>query len=280
MRQTAPGDVSWSYAGVRSLYDDGAAEAKDVTRDYHLELDDAPGPKLLSVFGGKITTARHLATEALDRLRVPGFKFTATSTLPGGNLSTAFNAWLAARGAWLPAPLIERLKRAYGTRLERMLEGASSTSRPRPPFRRRPVRGGGPLPDRHRIRAHRRRHILAPHQARGPRAEDAGGLARNGGPARAVERVDDGGRRLEAPRSTQGAAQQFRAPYAQVVADQCDPLIRMSRCAAPDEAEAETVGRADDDAGVEAMVVHLNGTTQPPAYHLVTRRRPRREGKQ
>ena len=38
--------------------------------------------------------------------------------------------------------------------------------RPRPPFRRRPLRGGGALSDRDRIRAHRRGHTVAPHQAR------------------------------------------------------------------------------------------------------------------
>jgi glycerol-3-phosphate dehydrogenase len=126
VRQTAPVEVIWSYAGVRSLYDDGEAEAKDVTRDYRLELDPAPGPKLLSVFGGKITTARHLAAEALDTLRVPGLKFTATNPLPGGNVSAAFNARLEKLGAWLPAPLLRRLASAYGTRIETLLGEAES----------------------------------------------------------------------------------------------------------------------------------------------------------
>jgi glycerol-3-phosphate dehydrogenase len=128
VKQTAPGDVTWSYSGVRSLYDDGEAEAKDVTRDFHLELDPAPGPKLLSVFGGKITTARHLATEVLDRLRVPGLKFTATSPLPGGNISSAFNARMEAIGAWLAPPLLRRLASAYGTRIETLLGDAENMS--------------------------------------------------------------------------------------------------------------------------------------------------------
>ena len=81
---------------------------------------------MLSVFGGKITTARALALEALDLLGVGGLKFTATSTLPGGNINAAFNAWLAELAAWLPAPLLDRLARAYGTRLERLLGGAAS----------------------------------------------------------------------------------------------------------------------------------------------------------
>jgi glycerol-3-phosphate dehydrogenase len=126
LRPTRPSDLVWAYSGVRALFDDGSAEAKDVTRDYRLELDPEPGPKLLSVFGGKITTARALALEALDRLEVGGFKFTATTPLPGGDLTPAFNAWLEALGRWMPPALLQRLALAYGTRLERLLDGADS----------------------------------------------------------------------------------------------------------------------------------------------------------
>ncbi|WP_415642617.1 glycerol-3-phosphate dehydrogenase [Sphingomonas antarctica] len=65
--QIAASDVVHTYSGVRPLYDDGASEAKAVTRDYVLELDTNGAP-VLSVFGGKITTARHLAEEALAKL--------------------------------------------------------------------------------------------------------------------------------------------------------------------------------------------------------------------
>jgi glycerol-3-phosphate dehydrogenase len=123
-RQIAPADVSWSYAGVRALYDDGAQDAKDVTRDYQLELDDTPGPKLLSVFGGKITTARHLAGEALDKLGIGGFRFTRNSTIPGGNIDAAFNASLIPLALWMPEELIVRLARSYGTRLKHLVGDA------------------------------------------------------------------------------------------------------------------------------------------------------------
>jgi glycerol-3-phosphate dehydrogenase len=126
VKQTEPGDVIWSYAGIRALYDDGAADAKDVTRDYHLELDPGPGPKLLSVFGGKITTARALALEALDKLGVGGLKFTATSALPGGNLDAAFNARLRELMDWLPPSLLLRLAQTYGTRIDSLLGDAAS----------------------------------------------------------------------------------------------------------------------------------------------------------
>jgi glycerol-3-phosphate dehydrogenase len=120
-RQTAPADLIWSYSGVRSLHDDGAGDAQSVTRDYHLELDDGSGPKLLSVFGGKITTARALAEEALNLLGVDGRKVTSTNPLPGGDIYPAFNHYLRSLEGRLPPPLLLRLSRAYGTRVQRLL---------------------------------------------------------------------------------------------------------------------------------------------------------------
>ena len=46
------------------------------------KLDRDPGPKLLSVFGGKITTARALAEEALGMLGIKGVRWTASAPLP------------------------------------------------------------------------------------------------------------------------------------------------------------------------------------------------------
>jgi glycerol-3-phosphate dehydrogenase len=88
----SPGMVVWSYSGVRPLYDDGSADPSAVTRDYHLLLDNGPwpdDPPLLTVFGGKITTYRRLAEEAMAKLavRFPGKSaWTHTEALPGGDL--------------------------------------------------------------------------------------------------------------------------------------------------------------------------------------------------
>ena len=68
-KPVTPADVVWSYAGVRPLYDDGASEAKAATRDYVFELDTPGGAPLLSIYGGKITTYRRLAEEALRTAR-------------------------------------------------------------------------------------------------------------------------------------------------------------------------------------------------------------------
>lgn len=124
--QVEPSDVLWSFGGVRALHDDGAADPQAVTRDYRLELEATPGPKLLSVFGGKLTTARALAAEALDRLGVAGLKFTRTTALPGGDLLPDFLVRLEALSSRIPADLLARLARAYGTRIEEVIGNASN----------------------------------------------------------------------------------------------------------------------------------------------------------
>jgi glycerol-3-phosphate dehydrogenase len=119
VRPAATDRLVWSYSGIRSLHDDGAAEAQAVTRDYHLELDKQRGPKLLSVFGGKITTARALAEEALNELGVGRPSATATTPLPGGEAT-------ASPPAWMDPVLAARLSSAYGARMADLLGSASS----------------------------------------------------------------------------------------------------------------------------------------------------------
>ncbi|MDP0971222.1 glycerol-3-phosphate dehydrogenase, partial [Klebsiella pneumoniae] len=87
---------------------------------------------LLSIFGGTITTYRKLAEHALPRLRrfhpEMGHAWTAGAPLPGGDMPGAdFDGVLAAlreRHPWLPIALALRFARAYGTEVERLLDGA------------------------------------------------------------------------------------------------------------------------------------------------------------
>ncbi len=133
-------DVVWSFSGVRPLLDDHSGDPSAVTRDYRLELDAAGAP-LLNVWGGKITTYRLLAEQAADRLAAVldcrRGAWTARSVLPGGDLYAGlgragpgpgdladFELSLAARHAWMPAPMRRRVARAYGTRLHRWLGAA------------------------------------------------------------------------------------------------------------------------------------------------------------
>jgi glycerol-3-phosphate dehydrogenase len=124
-----PPDVVWSFAGVRSLYDDGSKRAQDVTRDYVLGFDERPGAApLLTVYGGKITTYRRLAEHALDRLAhcvAAGPAWTGKSRLPGGEFPhDGFEALVTATRRsrpFLDERHVRRLVHAYGTRVERVL---------------------------------------------------------------------------------------------------------------------------------------------------------------
>jgi glycerol-3-phosphate dehydrogenase len=125
----APADVKWSFAGVRSLHDDGSKRAQDVTRDYAVTLDAPAGvAPLLTVYGGKITTYRRLAEHTLDRLQLlvgAGPAWTRDAHLPGGEFPHDGFETLVARTRrsrpFLSEPLARRLLRAYGTRVDRVL---------------------------------------------------------------------------------------------------------------------------------------------------------------
>lgn len=142
VKQVTPADVTSTWSGVRPLYDDGASEAKAVTRDYVLELD-TNGPALLSIFGGKITTARHLAEEAVSKMARPmGFSaraMTRNRPFPGGDIGSfkTFLETVLARWPFLGAARAERMARAYGSMLETLLSGVTDEAAMGRPF------GGG-----------------------------------------------------------------------------------------------------------------------------------------
>jgi glycerol-3-phosphate dehydrogenase len=123
-------DIVWSYAGLRPLYDDGSLNASVVTRDYAFDLYAPEGlAPVLSIFGGKITTARRLAEHSLDDLApfLPphGASWTAGAVFPGGD--AAFEdvvAHLESEKPFLGPALAQRLARAYGTRAERFVRHA------------------------------------------------------------------------------------------------------------------------------------------------------------
>ncbi len=127
-----PDDVVWSFAGVRPLHDDGGTSVQKATRDYPLEAErPALGATLLNVFGGKITTYRRFAEEAMEKLApefpAMGPAWTRAAALPGGDFPvTAFEAEVARLAAARPdlaAETTARLIRAYGTRAHHITDG-------------------------------------------------------------------------------------------------------------------------------------------------------------
>ncbi|MBT5266127.1 MAG: glycerol-3-phosphate dehydrogenase [Rhodospirillaceae bacterium] len=148
-RKITTDDVLRAFSGVRPLY--GSAEtsaAQEVTRDYtlRLEVDGGSNPAqqsptqqdcapLLSVLGGKITTYRKLAEQALDELQrfLPGVRpaWTAFSRLPGGEFPVGeideLLTELESDYSQMPKAMLSRMARAYGTRTKRLLNSSQTS---------------------------------------------------------------------------------------------------------------------------------------------------------
>jgi glycerol-3-phosphate dehydrogenase len=106
-----------------------------VTRDYSLELAES-GPPCLTVWGGKITTYRKLAEEAVDMLRPVMAQrgvsmagpWTVDAPLPGGDFGSLLGPLptgelgldrlcrlIRERHPWLPERVARRYASSYGT---------------------------------------------------------------------------------------------------------------------------------------------------------------------
>lgn len=129
-----PADVVWSYSGVRALVDEGSGRPEAATRGYRISLSDpADGAPAMGIWGGKITSHRHVAEMAVDRLAerlnaIGGPCRTARTPLPGGDFPRN------AQGDLIEALTVEypflsdrdamRIGRSYGTRAARWLGNA------------------------------------------------------------------------------------------------------------------------------------------------------------
>jgi glycerol-3-phosphate dehydrogenase len=122
-------DIVWTFAGVRPLYDDAAADASAATRDYRFELTTAAGAPLLTVLGGKLTTYRRLAEAALGKLapHLPPMRspWTAGALLPGGDLGEGglpgFMSRLCQERPGFSLALLNQLAHRYGSLVDEVL---------------------------------------------------------------------------------------------------------------------------------------------------------------
>ncbi|MCW8885602.1 MAG: glycerol-3-phosphate dehydrogenase [Motiliproteus sp.] len=126
--------IRWQFAGVRPLLNDSNEDAHATSRDYQLELEQPHNQApLLSVFGGKLTSYRVLAQQAVDLLgplfqELPPCK-TQHQPLPGGDfqLFSILKDYYQQRYPWLPATLLDRWLRSYGTMTEQLIGECNST---------------------------------------------------------------------------------------------------------------------------------------------------------
>ena len=120
-----PHDVSYQFCGVRPLVDGLGGDAQKANRDYVLSLESVNHAPLLNVYGGKLTTYRKLAENAINRLVADGIfakvkpAWSATRPLPGGDLPDGGVAVIAKRLTQTDARITpvhaERLAGAYGS---------------------------------------------------------------------------------------------------------------------------------------------------------------------
>jgi glycerol-3-phosphate dehydrogenase len=136
-KPVTPAQAVWSFAGIRALYDDGKSDPSAVTREYRFVVDGAADmAPLLSIYGGKLTTYRHLAERALDRLKpwLPGLRpvWTAAVHLPGGGLGPrglpGLLLELSQHYPMLPPDWLHAMARRHGT-LARRVIGQAQTER-------------------------------------------------------------------------------------------------------------------------------------------------------
>ncbi|HLI36837.1 MAG TPA: glycerol-3-phosphate dehydrogenase/oxidase [Streptosporangiaceae bacterium] len=127
-------DVQWTYSGVRPLpYEPGVPEAK-VTRK-HVFRQDERVRNIISVVGGKLTTHRSLAEQAVDLVfellgrRAPRSR-TADEPLPGGRTGDWDRFADGFRSlAGLPGDVTDHLLGVYGARAADVLDYAATSER-------------------------------------------------------------------------------------------------------------------------------------------------------
>ena len=117
-------DVVWHYAGVRALADSHHVAASKLNRDYLL-LVDAATPTALHVYGGKLTTYRKLAEDAVNKLYPHTHPWTHTRPLPGGEVANPY-AYIKQKYPWLPNELAHHYARHYGTRAVAIVGNATT----------------------------------------------------------------------------------------------------------------------------------------------------------
>jgi len=124
------GDVLYAYSGVRPLPFVGGRDVSAVTRRHFIRVSHAGG--LFSIVGGKLTTYRSLAEEAVDLIfktlgRTPPPCATARTPLPGAAVLdfAAFGESFKATSQ-LPPKSAARLLKVYGARASEVLRLAST----------------------------------------------------------------------------------------------------------------------------------------------------------
>lgn len=134
--QVSVEDIIWSYSGVRPLVGGEEGSASAASREYILALDEDAAP-ILNVLGGKITTHRVLADQALGKLADvtgAGKSWTRNAPLAGGDFDPGERGAQIERFCreflfFAPAEA-ERIFSSYGMEAWEIFAGASADEPP------------------------------------------------------------------------------------------------------------------------------------------------------
>lgn len=122
-QKVLPGQVQAGFGGLRPLITAGGRNTRGMLRDHEVETDPASG--LLSLLGGKWTTYRLMAKDAVDEvarlLHCPAPCGTDQKVLSGGDHFKA-DGWEKALSVGLDADIARHLHQNYGAHMDKILE--------------------------------------------------------------------------------------------------------------------------------------------------------------
>lgn len=127
-------DIINSFSGVRPLIAEAGKDISKVSRDYQVDLSCKNNLPLLTITGGKLTTARLVGKQAINKLK-PYFNkikpsVSASLPLPGGDFGEltvdTYCDQLKSQLHLLPKQLIERYCTLYGSNVSTLLGGATT----------------------------------------------------------------------------------------------------------------------------------------------------------
>jgi glycerol-3-phosphate dehydrogenase len=124
-----------TWSGVRPLIAASTDSPQTISRDYTYHFTMKPAPAV-TIYGGKITTYRQLAQEAVNELKAvfPSLPESTThnSPLPGalwGKMNYKnYRHYAEEQYYWLETNILERFLETYGTRTEALLDECKKTS--------------------------------------------------------------------------------------------------------------------------------------------------------
>lgn len=128
-------DIVNTWSGIRPLLSAPGKSASALSRDYDYHYTDQPAPAV-TIYGGKITTYRQLATKVIDTLNAifPNLPRSITDKvpLPGATIRTMsfdeYCGYALKKYSWLEKATLNRYLMSYGTRTERFLSECNQLS--------------------------------------------------------------------------------------------------------------------------------------------------------